>query len=127
MRKVLIVDNNTNVRNGLSVILTEEGYMVDVAPNATAALSLDCSKYNVLITDQNLTDLAGLELANKVTAMNPTIEVVIMTSFQIQDWQNNPDYLWLTKPLEVDLLLTSIKDKLTASFENSIAQENNGR
>lgn len=127
MQKILLVDNNTNARNGLSEILTEEGYIVDVAPNATVALSLDCSNYNVLITDQNLIDLSGLELANNLTAINPNTEIVIMTSFQIQDWQNNPDYLWMTKPLEVDLLLTLIKDRLTPSFQNNIAQENDGR
>ncbi len=127
MQKVLIVDNNTHAKNGLSEILTDEGYLVDVAPNATVALSLDISNYNVLITDQNLTDLSGLELANRVNAINPNIEVVIITSFQIQDWQNNPDYLCLTKPLEVDFLLDSLQDKLTPAFENSIAQETDGR
>ena len=123
MQKILIVDNNTNARNGLSEILIEEGYFVDLVPNAITALSLDYSTYNVLITDQNLMDLTGLELANKATTINPNIQVIIITSFHIQDWQNNPDYIWLIKPLEVDLLLTALKDKLTPSFENSIAKE----
>ncbi len=127
MQKILIVDNNTNASNGLSEILTEEGYNVELVPNANAALGLDYSDYNVLIAEQDLGDSTGLELANKFTAINPNIEIIIMASYQIQDWQSNPDFIWMLKPLEVNLLLTSIKDKFTPTFENGIFKEYDGR
>lgn len=88
--RILIIDDEANIRELLSRILTLEGYNVDTAENAEKGLKLLLSeKYAVLITDVKLPDVNGVELVKKVKAKYPYIEIIVITAFgNIQDGVN---------------------------------------
>lgn len=76
--RLLIVDDEETIREGLQTYLEAEGYLVEVADSAENALGLDIPIYDLLILDimmgkMNGTDLARFLKANRSTSSIPII------------------------------------------------------
>lgn len=128
---VLVVDDEKNQREMLGRYLSKKGYDVHLASSGFEAF--DIIKENtieILITDQKMPKMSGLELAAKVKENHPNISTVIITAYgSIQDAvsamkKNVEDYL--TKPInleELDIILTRIQDKQHLIRENELLKE----
>ncbi|MFI5212242.1 MAG: sigma-54-dependent transcriptional regulator [Ignavibacteria bacterium] len=80
--RILLIDDEANIRELLSRILTLEGFNVDTADNGEKGLKLlEKGTYAVLITDVKLPDVNGVELVKKVKAKYPYIEIIVITAF----------------------------------------------
>lgn len=80
--KVLIIDDEDNLRKLLGRIIELEGYKVFEAPNAkTAVRILESEKIQVVLSDVKLPDANGVELTGKLKALYPTIEFIMLTAF----------------------------------------------
>lgn len=76
--KILLVDDEEALREGLGVYLELEGYEVDTAASAEEALAFDLSGYDLLLLDIMMGGMSGVELAarlkeNPATASLPII------------------------------------------------------
>lgn len=76
--KILLVDDEEALREGLGVYLELEGYEVDTAASAEEALTFDLSGYDLLLLDIMMGGMSGVELAarlkeNPATASLPII------------------------------------------------------
>jgi DNA-binding response OmpR family regulator len=77
---ILVMEDDANVAKGLEMVLTEEGYAVNLA--GTGALALEAFKqkrYDLLVADLRLPDMDGMEVIKKVKAEKPETEVIVIT------------------------------------------------
>jgi two-component system NtrC family response regulator len=79
---ILVVDDDPNSLFGISQILKDEGYQVIPAENGTKALEcLKKDSVNLIVTDEKMPDLSGMELLKKVKRSDPQIPVIFITAF----------------------------------------------
>lgn len=82
MRKsdVLVVDDDINCQNLLRIFLKSEGFDVRTTSGGIEALEiLQQHKFRMIITDFNMPDMDGLELAARVREQNMGTPVVMIT------------------------------------------------
>jgi len=84
--RLLIVDDDPEMRELLSEVLTEEGYAVTEATDgAHALIRLRAEGFGAIILDKNMPGLSGLDLLPGIRAMCPDTPVIVITAF------GNPD------------------------------------
>ncbi|HXI55463.1 MAG TPA: sigma-54 dependent transcriptional regulator, partial [Polyangia bacterium] len=79
-RRVLIADDELNMRRVLEAILRREGYDVITAANGTEALSGMSRDVHTVITDLKMPGLDGMGLLRKLSADYPDVPVVMITA-----------------------------------------------
>ncbi|UXH80503.1 PAS domain-containing protein [Roseateles amylovorans] len=80
--RILVVDDNTDLRRLLEESLTEQGYVVTAVGDAHEAMErLDDESFDLLITDVGLPDLSGRRLADLVRDARPTLPVLLITGY----------------------------------------------
>lgn len=120
MSTILVVEDDVNTRLGLSEILTDEGYQVESAEDGYRALeALNVRVVDLLLSDLMLPDFSGFELHLKAKEVNPQIRTIIMTANDTTgvrfDAEERGVYSWLTKPLNINTLLESIKNAVACA------------
>ena len=79
-KKVLVVDDDPETADGLSTILREDGYQVDVVGTAEDALErFKATTYHLLLTDLLLPGKSGVELTKMVHDAAPATAIVLIT------------------------------------------------
>ena len=84
MIRVVIAEDQAMVRGALAALLTTEGdfEIAGDAPNGRAALDLARTLLpDVLLTDIEMPELTGLELAAEIRRLHLPVKVVILTTF----------------------------------------------
>ncbi|MDG4477029.1 sigma-54-dependent transcriptional regulator [Thiovibrio frasassiensis] len=107
-QKILIVDDEQNMRVALFEALSRNGHEVAVAENGQMALEMIArQRPDLVVTDIKMPGMDGLELLRQVKALCPELPVVIMTGFATVDTaveamkQGAFDYLLKPFPVEV--------------------------
>jgi len=115
--KILVVDDDENIRKTLSTILKNEGYAVDVAQNGSEAIKKTAaSAYNVALIDIRLPDMEGIEILTKMKNAVPKTRKIIITGYPtlknaVAAVNKNAD-AYLMKPVDIDKLLETIREQL---------------
>ena len=79
---ILIVDDESMMRNLLQKILRREGYKTFTAGNGKEALSLMASEsVDIVISDLKMPELDGFELLKAIKERHPDVGVIIMTAY----------------------------------------------
>jgi len=79
---ILVMEDDLNVARGLEMVLTEEGYAVNLAGTGALALELFKQKrYDLLVADLRLPDIDGMEVIKKIRAEKPETEVIVITGY----------------------------------------------
>jgi two-component system NtrC family response regulator len=79
---ILVVDDEPNSLFGICQVLTDEGFQTIPAKNGREALEiLKVDSINLLITDEKMSDLSGMELLSEVKKTYPDIPVILITAF----------------------------------------------
>lgn len=107
MHKILIVDDEINIRFVLSAMLKKEGYAVASAADGLEALQiLKTGRIDVVVTDLKMPHLDGMGLLNRITEQFPEVPVIIITAYgtvatAVEALKKGAlDYI--TKPFELD-------------------------
>ena len=81
-KKILVVDDEANIRSSLQKVLEREDYVVSTAATAEEALQLlEKGTYHVVLTDQKLPGMNGLELLHIIKERFPATEVILITGY----------------------------------------------
>jgi CheY-like chemotaxis protein len=82
-RRVMIVEDDADERALLADVLGELGVNVDVAPDAGVALALldERADVELLISDQQMPGMSGVELSREVAARHPSVRTVLLTAY----------------------------------------------
>jgi len=80
--RILVVDDDENIRKVLITILEEEGYNVASAETAQRAIEMtEKETYNVALIDVRLPDMEGIELLTKMKDTTPKMRKIIITGY----------------------------------------------
>ncbi len=80
--KLVIIEDNAAMREGLEQVARRQGHHVTAFERAEAALqALPASPADLIISDYRLPGMNGLELLEKVKALRPGCEVIVITAF----------------------------------------------
>lgn len=79
---ILVVDDEPNSLFGISQILTDEGFKVIPAESGKQALEkLKTDLINVVVTDERMPGLSGMELLSEIKKMDQQIPVILITAY----------------------------------------------
>lgn len=115
-----MVDDNMDIRRLNAEVLTEAGYKVDAAVDgAVAWTALQLFDYALLITDNEMPAVSGVELIMRLRVENMKLPVVLMSGTIPTEVLNQHPWLQiqatLVKPYSVPELLTTVKNVLRPS------------
>ncbi|MGD0139257.1 MAG: response regulator [Tepidisphaeraceae bacterium] len=80
--RVLVVDDEGRLRDVLTRAIASWGFQVAGARSAEEALRLmQASKFDISIVDLNLPGISGIELFEKLRAIQPEHQVIVLTGF----------------------------------------------
>ncbi|MBN9133214.1 MAG: sigma 54-interacting transcriptional regulator [Nitrosospira multiformis] len=115
--RILIVDDDTDLLELLTMRLTAAGYKVDAVPSAEAALNyLDVSRPQLVISDMQMSGMDGMALFEQIHRTLPTLPVIILTAHgTIPDAVTAVQrgvFGYLAKPFDSKTLLANISQAL---------------
>lgn len=119
MKRILIVDDEKNIRTLFRDELEEEGYTVETAGSGREALQkIDEFGPDVMVLDIRMEDMTGLEVLEELRKTNTDLPVIMCTAVRgLQDdftvWDAHvSDYI--TKPVDLEDLKGKIQKVLDA-------------
>lgn len=131
MRRVLVVDDEENIRLVLRTLLRKHGYEVEVAEGGEAALSaLDAFDPDVILTDVRMPKMGGLDLLAALKAKQHPATVIVMSAFGNVDLaieaMKAGAYDYVSKPFKPDeivLVLRKAEERESLRRENRALKE----
>jgi len=115
--KILIVDDDENIRKTMKTILEDEGYVVDLAATGNEAVEMTWkTAYNIALLDIRLPDMEGVELLKLIKDNVPRTRKIMVTGYPsmqnaISALNKNAD-AYLVKPVDIAKLLDKVKEQL---------------
>jgi len=110
--RILISDDQPDVRESLRLLLKSEGFKVDTAASPAAALAaLEGQRADLVLMDMNYSQdttsgQEGLELLGRIQALDPALPVIVMTA-------------WGSIELAVEAMRRGAKDFVQKPWENA--------
>jgi DNA-binding NtrC family response regulator len=115
--KVLVLDDESKIRDIFTLLLQENGYLVETAASGREGLE-KAKTFNpdVLLLDMNLPDIAGMEVLSRIQRYLPKCEILIITAYgtirSAVEATKLGAYAYLEKPVDNDELLLMISRAL---------------
>ncbi|MCD6456078.1 MAG: PAS domain S-box protein [Methanophagales archaeon] len=122
---ILMVEDDAEMRETLSDILSEEGYEVETTGKGREALTLAREEkekfpFAICLIDLKLPDISGIEMLRGLKELNPESYAIIITAFASKNTAIEAlkagAYSYIEKPVNMDELLHVIK-KATESYQ----------
>jgi DNA-binding response OmpR family regulator len=119
-RRILVVDEDCDLRQLYSDALAGHGYHVDATEDGAAAWeALQTNRYNLLITEHEIPHLTGVELVKMLRAARMAVPVVMAAGrLPTHELARNPSLqlaATLSKPFAVDALVNTVETVLRAT------------
>jgi len=126
--RILIVDDDENIRKVLKTILEDEGYVVESVDTAKKAIEKsEKAFYNLALIDVRLPDMEGVELLAKMRDTKPKMRKIIITGYPTLHNAvaavNRGADAFVMKPFDVEKLLQTIKEQLQKQKEEKSYSE----
>ena len=128
MSKILIVDDEPNMRRILKANLRMDNHtFVEASNSSEAVMLLSKEDFDVVVTDQKMPGGTGLDVLRAVQESDPTTSVVFLTAvgtveLAVESMRRGA-FDFLTKPFEIDVMKATIR----RAFERtSLLRENAG-
>jgi len=114
---ILIVEDDTNIRETLSTILQQEGYSTDTAKNGQEATQKSKTIFfNIALLDIKLPDMEGTKLLTTLHETLPKMVKIMITGYpsleNAVEALNQGADAYIIKPVKPEKLLALIKEKL---------------
>ena len=121
-KRILVVDDEQNIRRILQAALDKAGYHTEIAESGEAAIAaLERNRFECVLTDVTMPGMDGYELQTTVHARWPDLPVVIMTAYgtipQAVTAIRNGAFEYIPKPFDLDnvkkVIKAALKEKQT--------------
>ena len=125
MPRILIVDDEPTILNLLNKILIGQGYDATPAGNGEKAIQLlQSQKFDLMISDINMTPINGMELLRKASKEWPDMGVIMLTAYgtvaTAVDAMKEGAFDYITKPFKLDELVLTVQRAL--EYRNAITE-----
>ncbi len=130
--RVLVVDDEAVIRDLMTDILSDEGFIIETAPNGNAALQLlrNYRDFVLLFTDILMPEMNGIELIREARKLAPNIIPIVMTGFgtleTAREAVREGAYDYVLKPFslsEIKLAVTNAMERHRLLNENTRLRE----
>src|SRR5690349_24220407 len=110
---ILVVDDESEIREGLEILLKGEGYGVASAETGESGLAkLEEHPFDLLLLDVSLPDRNGLDMLKEIRLRDPDLSIVLITAYGSIDMARaafkNGAMDYITKPWSNDELLAQV-------------------
>jgi len=114
---ILVVDDESVIRDGLCRILQGDDFSVETAKNGHAAIELLQQKeFDLIITDLKMPGMSGFEVLNAVKILQPDTPVIMITGFATVetavDAMKNGSVDYIVKPFTPEQILQKVHSAL---------------
>ena len=128
--RILIVEDDTNIRVPLSTILQQNGYSVDIAKTGQEAIQKSkTSFFNLALLDIRLPDMEGTRLLTTMQENLPKMVKIMITGYpsleNVVEALNHGADAYLIKPVKPEKLLALIEEKLEEQSQAEKMTEEN--
>lgn len=117
--RLLIIDDEKNILQGLSDLLIQQGYRVDIAENGSMGLQLLAQHtYNLILCDWRMPTMSGAEFYQQIQQEYPsyTTKIIVITgdsaSHNTHKFLHDNNIPYLNKPFDLATLLRTIQHQL---------------
>ena len=120
MRKILLAEDDNDMRRFLEKALDKAGYIVVSFDNGASAYDrLREEPFSLLLTDIVMPEMDGIELARRATEIDPDLKVMFITGFAAvalrADSEAPKDAKVLSKPFHLRDLVNEVERMLEAA------------
>jgi DNA-binding NtrC family response regulator len=123
---ILVIDDEPDIRESLEILLSAEGYRVDLAPNATEGLKrLENSTFDLVLLDLMMPDKSGMQVLEEIRGRDRETPIFLITAYGSIEVAVNAlkrganDYF--SKPWDNEKLLVEIEHMIS---KRQLEQEN---
>ncbi len=123
-KRVLLVDDDEDVRYMLGILLVQAGYDVSVARDGAEALSeMKMRRFDVVVTDYRMPRLNGLELLFLSLVAWPEVPVIMISgeSDLAEFALGAGAFAWIRKPFESSFLLDMVDAAVRQAAHRGVA------
>jgi DNA-binding response OmpR family regulator len=127
-QRILVAEDDPAIRQVNTQVLTYSGYHVDAAEDGAAAWdALEQNNYDLLVTDNDMPKVTGVELLQKMLDARKTLPVIMATgALPLEKFTECPALqpkVILLKPYTFEELLAAVKEvlRLTSDARNEPA------
>ena len=111
--RILVLDDDTDIREIYVEILRHDGYQVDTAEDGQSGWeALQTRPYDLLITDHEMPRLTGLQLVEKVSTAGLSMPIIIasgsLSPSELARQASSRAAAWLPKPFSPGELLKAV-------------------
>ncbi|MEK0326853.1 MAG: response regulator, partial [Nitrosopumilus sp.] len=122
---ILVVDDDKDILQLYSILLTRAGYSVDTAENGADAIEkTKTRRFDLALVDIVLPDMQGTDLLTKINGMNSKMRKIMVTGNATLDNAilalNLGADAYLRKPVKTEVLLESIEAQLRIQREEML-------
>jgi CheY-like chemotaxis protein len=123
-QRILVAEDDDDIRRLNVEVLTDSGYEVDAAEDGACAWdALQLNSYDLLITDNNMRKMSGVELLKKLHAARMTLPVILTSgTMPVEELKRHP---WLQ--IEAKLHKPYTLAKLLGTAGNVLRATSRGR
>ena len=115
--KILIIDDETSVRELFTGVFTDEDYEVIATEDGNLALEiLEQDNIDVIFLDLKLFGMNGIDLCRQIREMKPMSMIFAITGwaslFEIEECRQAGFDDYFEKPLDMDMLTDAVADAI---------------
>ncbi len=115
--KILVIEDEKNMREILKILLDGEGYDVHVAKDGTEGLGcLNVDIFDLIITDIKMPGIDGIQILKKAIEISPETLVIVITAFgtteSAVEAMKLGAYDYIHKPFKIDEIRLVVKNAL---------------
>lgn len=112
--RILVIDDEENLRIILHRSLEVLGYMVESFPDGVKAMKrFNELAFDAVITDYLMPEMTGIEVARKVKSINPQIPVILVTGektlFENTSLKDSGVDFFMSKPYRIFDIVNTLK------------------
>lgn len=114
MIRILVVDEELEMREGMADILEEKGYQVSSAANGYEAIErIKAIPFDIIIIEIKTPYEDSLKILNTIRDIRPDIPIIAMTGYPFKECLSEMSeceiYDYLTKPFEIEYMLMTVE------------------
>ncbi len=121
VRKILVVDDEVDIRAELAEYLETKGYRVELADNGQEAFDkFEAAPADVVVADIKMPRGDGFELIRRLRAIDPDVPIIVMTGHFSQTDRAKAEELGATVMLEKPIVLRKLTQLLKRWIDSDI-------